>query len=89
MSLPDLPVIRAADPQRNRADVVEADAAAEEQIRRVAGSRCQAGAGAPGEGEHAEILEEEIALLGKEQVEPRQVDLLLVDFHLREVGVER
>ena len=77
-----------ADPQRDGANVVEADAAAEEQIRRIAGSRRQAGAGAPGEGEHAEILEEEIALLGKEQVEPRQVDLLLVDFHLREVGVE-
>ena len=44
--------------------------------------------GAAGEREHAEALEEEIALLGEEQVEPRQVDLLLVDLDLREVGVE-
>ena len=37
--------------------------------------------------ELAGVLEEEIALLGKEQAEARQVDLLLVDFDLREVGV--
>ena len=36
----------------------------------------------------AEPLEEEIALLGKEQVEPREVHLLLVDLDLREVGVD-
>ena len=33
-------------------------------------------------------LEEEVALLGEEQAEPRQVDLLLVDLDLREVGVD-
>ena len=38
--------------------------------------------------EHAGVLEEEIALLGEEQVEARQVDLLLVGFDLREVGVD-
>ncbi len=37
--------------------------------------------------EQAPALEEELALLGKEQVEARQVHLLLVDFDLREVGV--
>ena len=36
-----------------------------------------------------EALEEEVALLREEQVEPRQVDLLLVNFDLREVGVDR
>ena len=38
--------------------------------------------------EDALVLEEEIALLGEEQVEPREVDLLLVGFDLREVGVD-
>ena len=41
------------------------------------------------EREHALVLEEEIALLGKEEAEPRQVDLLLIRFDLREVGVVR
>ena len=49
----------------------------------------KSGAGAPGKREHAEALEKEVALLGEEQVEARQVDLLLVDFDLREVGVDR
>ena len=33
------------------------------------------------------VLQEEVALLGKEQAEPREVDLLLVGFDLREVSV--
>ena len=37
--------------------------------------------------EDALVFQEEIALLGKEQVEARQVDLLLVGFDLREVRV--
>ena len=41
------------------------------------------------EGEDALALEEEVALLGKEQTEARQVHLLLVVFDLREVGVDR
>ena len=57
-----------------------------------------AAAGAPGsaaaaraaarEVEHAAAFEEELALLRQEQVEARQVDLLLVDLDLREVGVD-
>ena len=35
------------------------------------------------------ILEEERALLGEKQREPRQVDLLFVGFDLREIGVHR
>ena len=35
------------------------------------------------------ILEKEIALLGEEQAEPRQIDLPIVDFGRREIGVER
>ena len=46
------------------------------------------GAGAAGERKCAEALEKEVALLGKEQTEARQVDLLLVDLDLREVGVD-
>ena len=38
------------------------------------------------EREVAGVLEEEVALLGKEQVEARQVHLLLIDFDLREIG---
>ena len=41
----------------------------------------------PADREEAPVLEEERPLLGKQQVEPRQVDLLFVHFHLREVGV--
>ena len=39
------------------------------------------------EGERAEVLEKEIALLGEEQAEAREVHLLFVGFDLREVGV--
>ena len=39
------------------------------------------------ERERALVLEEELALLRKEQAEAREVDLLLVGFDLREVGV--
>ena len=77
-----------AGAQRHLAPAVEADAAAEEQIRRVAAAGREPGAGAAGEREDAEALEKEVALLGEEQVEARQVDLLLVDFDLREVGVD-
>ena len=84
-----LPGEAAADPERRHQPAIEADAAAEEQIRRHAAPGGQSGARAAGEREDAEILEEEIALLGKEQIEARQVDLLFVHFHLREVGVDR
>ena len=43
----------------------------------------------PPNGEGAGVLQEEIALLGKEDVEARQVHLLLIDFDLREIGAVR
>src|SRR5262245_35095838 len=39
--------------------------------------------------EDAGIFEEEVALLGKQQTEAREVDLLLVGLNLGEVGVDR
>ena len=82
--------------------LVEADPPAEEEGRGVAGSeeagrpgevparRCAEAseAGRPPEVEDALAFEEELAFLREEQAEPRQVDLLLVHLHLREVGVE-
>ncbi len=56
----------------------DADAAAEEEV----GAPCP-------DGEEARVLEEERALLGKQQREAGQVDLLVVDLDLREVGVHR
>ena len=69
------------------AALVEADAPAVEQHRRVAGAGVLPGRDDAAEGERALVLEEELALLGKEQAEPRQVDLLLVGLDLGEVGV--
>ncbi len=42
---------------------------------------------AAAEVEDAAPFEEEVALLGEEEGEAREVHLLLVDLHLREVGV--
>ena len=57
--------------------LVQADAAAEEQIELVAlPDREQTG-----------VLQEERPLLGKSQIEAREVDLLRVDLDLGEVGV--
>src|SRR5262249_35610827 len=73
---------------RHDAGAVETDAAAVEQDWRgaptVAGCTARAA-----EGKDALILQEELALLGKEQAEAGEVDLLLVGFDLREVGVVR
>ena len=66
----------------------EADAAAEEQDRRVAVAVARPRPVAA-EIEDALALEEELALLREEQAEAREVDLLLVVFDLREVGVVR
>ena len=41
------------------------------------------------ERERALVLQEEVAFLRKEQIESREVDLLLVRLDLREVGVDR
>ena len=73
-----LPRDAAAAEDRNLlAVVVDADAAAEEQVdfARVAHR------------EEAGVLQEERPLLGEEQVEAIEVHLLVVDLHLREVGV--
>ena len=74
----DLAAQAAAAPDRHEQSVlVEADAAAEEQIELVAlADREQAG-----------VLQEERPLLGKAQIEAREVDLLRVDLDLREIGV--
>ena len=82
---PALPARRAAADDRNRrAGIGQADPPAEEQVGldRRRGERA-AGAHL----ELAGVLQEEVALLGKEQAEAGQVHLLLVDFDLREVGV--
>src|SRR5205814_9555700 len=78
----------------NRLSVVrEPDAAAEEQDRVGLPSARQSSAAeddaaALPELEDPGVLQEEIALLGKEETEPREVHLLLVGFDLREVGVD-
>ena len=88
---------RAREDRNRVAGVRQADAPAEEQphvLRRVlppaaaAASATAAATAAAAELEDAGVLEEEVALLGKEQAEARQVDLLLVGFDLREVGVD-
>src|SRR5207244_3299639 len=66
--------------QRNLTSVLEADSPAVEQCRRIA-------AGPSSEIEDALVLQEEIALLRKEEAEAGEVDLLLIRFDLCEVGV--
>ena len=79
LNLPGLARHAAAAEDRNRLAVVaDADAAAEEQID-FAGVA---------DAEEAGVLEEERPLLREEQVEAIEVDLLIVDFDLREVGVD-
>ena len=78
-----------AGTERRNASAVETDPPAEKEIGRHAAAGAEAGARASGKRERAEVLQEEIPLLGKEQVEPREVHLLLVDLDLREVGVGR
>ena len=68
-----------------RALVRQADVAAVEQLERRRPEVEQAHAHAQRVG----AFDEELALLGKEQAEARQVDLLRVHFGLREVGVHR
>ena len=57
-----------------------------EQNRRVA-RRCRIAGRGAAEGEDSLILEKELTLFRKEQTEPGEVDLLLVGFDLREIGV--
>ena len=75
------------------AGVVQADAPAEEQQQiffgRTEAAADRGVAGNVAEVEDAGVLEEELALFRKEQAELREVDLLLVGFGLREVGIDR
>ncbi len=73
----------AAAQHRHRLALAQPDLPAEEQQRHVA--RAVAGLHAA-EVEDALALDEEVALLGEEQAEAGQVDLLQVLFHLGEVG---
>src|SRR4029453_6838146 len=92
---------RPADDRDRLPRIREADATAEEQNRianAVPGAPGRAAGGVPvaprppaaGAAElvDAGVLEKEVTLLRKEQAEARQVDLLLVGFDLREVGVD-
>ena len=84
--LGDLPGQAGAAQDRNRlAAGADADPPAEEELGlpRVVERR----AAAVAHGESAGVLEEERPLLRKEEVEPVEVDLLIVHLHLREVGV--
>ena len=75
---------RAADDRHGLA-LAQADLPAEEQQRHVA--RAVAGLHAA-EVEDALAFDEEVALLGEEQAEAGEVDLLQVFFDLREVGAQ-
>ena len=93
--LPDLARDAAADVDRDHRGRVEPDAPAVEQGRRDA--TCWRSSRRPGrwsdrrapKSKMPRPFEEELALLRKQQAEPRQVHLLLVHFDLREVGVHR
>src|SRR6185503_13104340 len=67
---------------RHFAPALEADAAAVEQGRSIAAIVIGAA-----EVEDTLVLEKEVSLLGEEQAEPGQVDLLLVGLDLGEIGV--
>src|SRR5215510_8317386 len=67
--------------------IVQTDSAAVEQNRHVAVLGRKPTRRSTAEREESLILEEEIALLGEEHAEARQVHLLLIGFDLREVGV--
>src|SRR5688572_13592258 len=68
--------------QRRNASRVKTDPPAEKEIGRDATAGAKACARASGKRERAEVLQEEIPLLGKEQVESCEVHLLLVHFNL-------
>ena len=76
---PTLPESRPPPMDRNLLAVLaEADPPAEEDVDRPGLS----------DREQARVLQEERPLLGEEQREPVEVDLLVVHLDLREVGVE-
>ena len=77
-----LPLSRAAAEDVDRHDAPvgrQADAPREEQVDRLRLAEL----------ERRRVLEEERPLLREEQIEAREVDLLLVGLDLREVGVDR
>ena len=78
----------------HRPAVLEPDTPAEKENRRAAaeptaGEETRAGVppGTPAEVEDPLPLKEELALLRKKEAKARQVDLLLVNLHLREIRV--
>ena len=87
--LADLAGEAAAGIDRDDAAAVQADAPAVEQRRRAVAVPLLPSGAAAAEVEDAAPFEEEVALLREEEAEARQVDLLLVDLDLREVGVDR
>src|SRR4030095_90440 len=72
-----------------RPALVEADAPAEKGRKINPFSSSPETTAAVREVEEQRAVEKEVALLGKEQREPRQVRLPLIDFRLREIGVHR
>ena len=72
---------------RHDAIARQSDAPAVEQHRRIAGAGVLPRRDDAAEREHPLVLEEELALLGKEEAEPCQVDLRFIRFDLREVRV--
>lgn len=81
--------VRASIRQADRAAVKEDHIVARGGVLAPAPHPATAAAPGDAELEHAGILEKEIPLLRKKQAETAQVDLLLVGFDLREVGVHR
>ena len=83
----------AADLDRHRLPVVQPNPTAEEHdrgLRRGAIPRAATESLLRAtEGEQALPFKKEFTLLWKEETEPREVELLLVDLHLREIGVVR
>ena len=74
---------------RHLRTVVEPDLPAVEQDRRVGRTSTRTATAGTAEDEGPLVLEEELPLLGEEQAEASEVDLLLIGFDLREVGIDR
>jgi hypothetical protein len=86
---PHFAVHSSSGTERRNTRAIEADPAAEEEIGRDAAPGAQSGARATGKCERAKVLQEEVPLLGEEQIEPGEVYLLLVDLYLGKIGVDR
>jgi len=75
-------------PHRHALSVLQTDATTIEKERGLASRVWTKRRDAP-ERQRPDVLEEEFTLLREEQTEPGQIDLLLVRFHLSEVGIDR